>query len=50
MTDEEVEVVSRYSVVFLQIIKREERESRRQVPPKDVNRGAVILGRIHNPH
>ena len=48
LSNKKVNVIRGKSVVLLQIIKGNNGESSREVPPKDVNRRAGVLGRTND--
>ena len=48
LANEEVNVVRGQSVILLQIIEGNKRESSREIPPKDMNGRAGVLGRMND--
>ena len=48
LPNKEIDVVRGERVVFLQIIKGNERKSGREIPPKDMNGGAGVLRGANN--
>ena len=50
LPNEEINVVRGNEIVLLQIIESRGRESCREVPPKDMNGRAGVLGGAHNMH
>ena len=50
LTNEKVNVVRRKGIVLLKVIKSDERESGWEIPPKNMNGGARVLGGANNIH
>ena len=50
LANKKIDVVRGEGIVLLQIIKRNEREGSREIPPKDMNGGAGVLRRSNDVH
>ena len=50
LPNKEIDVVRGECVVLLKIVKSDEGESSQEVPPKNMKRGARVLGRTNDMH